>query len=319
MEIQTRHLPSLTPADERSGHASLREVPIGPFEAPGAFTVDVEEYFQVGAFEAVVARETWGRYPSRLANGLSVVEELLDEAGVRATFFVLGWVAERHAPLIRRLSEAGHEIACHGWDHRRVFGLSREAFRADLRRARRTIEEVTGARVRGYRAPSFSLDRRTPWAHAILEEEGFAYSSSIFPGRTDHYGMPGAPRWPYRPLRDGRLWECPVTTLEVFGRRLPWAGGGYFRLVPYRLFRAGCRRLLAARRPLLFYCHPWEFDPAQPMIKGAGLRSRWRHRLNLARMAERVRRLLGDFEWGPMDGWLRRDTFDGTEGDDDRR
>lgn len=304
MDIRTRQSFPKNRAGEPAKQADPIEAPFAGLPIRGAFTVDVEEYFQVGAFERVVRRDAWECFPSRLAEGLSVVTDLLDEAGVRASFFVLGWVAERHAPLIRRLAESGHEIACHGWDHRRVFRMNAEEFRADLRRARRAIEDATGIRVQGYRAPSFSLDQRTPWAHAVLEEEGFAYSSSIFPGRTDHYGMLGAPRWPYRPLADGRLREFPVTTLEVFGRRLPWAGGGYFRLVPYRLYRAGCRRLVAARRPFLFYCHPWEFDPDQPAILGADLKSRWRHRLNLSRMEARVRRLIGDFPWGRMDEWL---------------
>ncbi len=272
--------------------------------ARGAFTVDVEEYFQVGAFERVVARGSWDARPSRLAIGLRVVEDLLDRARVRATFFVLGWIAERHGALIRRLAEAGHEIACHGWDHRRVFTMTPDEFRRDVRRARACIEDAAGVRVCGYRAPSFSFDHRTSWAHAILEEEGFAYSSSVFPGRTDHYGMPGAPRWPYRPFVDGTLIEFPVTTLEILGRRLPWAGGGYFRLTPYPLFHAGLKRLARARRPFFFYCHPWEFDPDQPVVAGTGFAARLRHRLNLDRTAGRVRRLLADFRWGRMDAWL---------------
>ncbi|RMF70925.1 MAG: DUF3473 domain-containing protein [Alphaproteobacteria bacterium] len=271
---------------------------------PFAFTVDVEEYFQVAAFASVIARDDWDRWPSRVENGLAVVAALLDEADRRATFFVLGWVAERHGRWIRALAEAGHEIALHGYDHRPVFSMTEAAFRQDLRRARAAVEDAAGVSVTGYRAPSFSIDERTPFAHRVLAEEGFAYSSSVFPGRTDLYGMAGAPRQPYRPLADAPdFWEIPVPTLRLAGRNWPWGGGGYYRLMPDALYEWGVRRLVAAGRPVFFYCHPWECDPGQPRV-AAPLKSRVRHYLGLGRMRARLERLLRRHPWGRMDALL---------------
>ncbi len=273
-------------------------------DLPFAFSVDVEEYFQVAAFAGTIPREDWDRRPSRVETGLAVVTELLAAAGVRATFFVLGWIAERHAPAIRALAEAGHEIALHGFDHRPVFRMSEAAFREDLRRARAAVENAAGVAVTGYRAPSFSIDERTPFAHRVLAEEGFGYSSSIFPGRTDLYGMADAPRLPYRPLADAPgFWEIPVPTLRIAGRNLPWGGGGWFRLMPDALYEWGIGRIAAAGRPVFFYCHPWEFDPDQPRVP-ASFRSRFRHYLGLGRMRARIARLLARHRWGRMDELL---------------
>ncbi len=273
-------------------------------EPPFAFTVDVEEYFQVAAFAGVISRTDWEALPSRVEEGLAVLTALLDEAGVCATFFVLGWVAERHGSRIRALAEAGHEIALHGYDHRPVFSMTEAAFRRDLRRARAVVEDAAGVPVTGYRAPSFSIDERTPFAHRVLMEEGFAYSSSVFPGKTDLYGMADAPRRPYRPLPDAPdFWEIPVPTLRIAGRNWPWGGGGYYRLMPDALYEWGVRRLVAAGQPVFFYCHPWECDPDQPRV-AAPLKSRFRHYLGLKRMARRLRHLLRRHPWGRMDALL---------------
>ncbi len=271
---------------------------------PFAFTVDVEEYFQVAAFAGVVSRADWAHWPSRVEEGLAVLTDLLEKTRVRATFFVLGWVAERHGSRIRALAEAGHEIALHGYDHQPVFGMTEATFRQDLRRARAAVEDAAGIPVTGYRAPSFSIDERTPFAHRVLVEEGFAYSSSVFPGKTDLYGMADAPRWPYRPLADAPdFWEIPVPTLRIAGRNWPWGGGGYYRLMPEALYEWGLRRLVAAGRPVFFYCHPWECDPDQPRV-AAPLKSRFRHYLGLGRMPRRLRRLLRRHPWGRMDALL---------------
>ena len=197
-----------------------------------ALSVDVEDWFQVGAFETVIDKADWDGLERRVESNSDAVLALFAEAGVRATFFTLGWVAERHPQLIRRIVDAGHEIASHGWDHKRVFTMSPEAFRADLRRAHVAIAEAGGVAPTGYRAPSFSIDARTPWAHTILAEEGYAYSSSVAPIAHDHYGWREAPRFAHRPLLGSELIELPVTTVEVAGRRLAAGGGGFFRLLP---------------------------------------------------------------------------------------
>ncbi len=222
------------------------------------------------------------------------------EAGIAATFFTLGWVAERHPALVRRILAAGHEVASHGYGHERADRLTPEAFRADVRRAKRVLEDAAGAAVIGYRAPTFSIGAANPWAFAVLAEEGYRYSSSVYPIRHDLYGAPTAPRLPYRPAGSG-LWELPMTTLRLRGRNLPCAGGGYFRLLPYALSRLALRRF--ARRegaPAIFYFHPWEIDPGQPRV-AAPLRARFRHYLNLAAMQGRIEALLRDFAWGRVD------------------
>jgi polysaccharide deacetylase family protein (PEP-CTERM system associated) len=220
---------------------------------------------------------------------------------VTATFFVLGWVAERDAGLVRLIQAAGHEIACHGYAHRLIYGMSREAFRADVRRAKDAIADAVGAPVLGYRAPTFSVVRETLWALDVLGEEGFRYDSSIFPIHHDRYGMPAAPRFPHRvPLTGGaELVEFPITTLAVAGQRLPFSGGGYFRLLPYAVVRAALRRVNRRERmPAIVYLHPWELDPAQPRLPIRGL-SRTRHYVNLGRTARKLDRLLADFEFAP--------------------
>ncbi|MGZ8345969.1 MAG: XrtA system polysaccharide deacetylase [Allosphingosinicella sp.] len=266
-----------------------------------ALSVDVEDWFQVGAFEKVIARDAWETLPRRVELNTDRVLALFDEAGVKGTFFTLGWVATRHPALIRRIAEAGHELASHGWDHRRVFTMSESEFRDDLLRARAAIEDAGGARIQGYRAPSFSIDARTPWAHRVLAEQGYAYSSSVAPIRHDHYGWPDSPRFAWHPVGDARLVELPVTTVYVGGRRLAAGGGGFFRLLPYAFSSwAVARTNRTEQRPAIFYFHPWEIDPEQPRVAGAPLKSRLRHYTNLSVMRSKLLRLLREHEWGPV-------------------
>ncbi len=228
--------------------------------------------------------------------------ELFVRAGVRGTFFTLGWIAERHPDLIRRIVKGGHELASHGYDHQRVITFTPEQFRADLRKSRALLEQAGAVPVRGYRAPSFSIDARTPWAHAILAEEGYSYSSSVAPVRHDHYGWPEAPRFAYRPCVDSPLVELPVTTARAMGRTIAAGGGGFFRLMPYAFTRWAVRQVnREAGRPAIFYFHPWEIDPDQPRVENAPLKSRLRHYTNLSTTAAKLERLLGAFRWGRMD------------------
>jgi polysaccharide deacetylase family protein (PEP-CTERM system associated) len=267
-----------------------------------ALSVDVEDWFQVGAFEHVIDRGDWDRLPRRVVANTDKVLALFDEAGVKATFFTLGWIAERHPALIRRIAEAGHEIASHGYDHKRVFTMTEAEFRDDLARARGLIEEAAGQRVTGYRAPSFSIDPRTPWAHRVLAEEGYAYSSSVAPIAHDHYGWRGSPRFAWRPIEGAALIELPVTTAALAGRRMAAGGGGFFRLLPYAFSSWAIRRVNEAEhRPAIFYFHPWEIDPEQPRIARAPLKSRLRHYTNLSAMRGKLLRLLRSHEWGRTD------------------
>lgn len=264
-----------------------------------AMSIDIEDWFQVGAFENVIAKESWSTLPSRVERNSDAVLELFAQADVKATFFTLGWVAERFPALIRRFADAGHELASHGSDHDRVFTMSPDAFRADIRRARAAIEDASGQRIEGYRAPSFSIDARNPWAHRVLAEEGYRYSSSVAPIAHDHYGWPEAPRFAFRPLADADLIELPVTTVELAGRRMAAGGGGFFRMLPYRFSRWAIDRVnMTEGRPAAFYFHPWEIDPDQPRVAAAPLRSRVRHYSRLSAMHPKLRKLLGDFSWG---------------------
>ena len=267
-----------------------------------ALSVDVEDWFQVGAFETVIDRADWESLPRRVEQNVGRVLDLFEEAGAKATFFTLGWIAARHPALIRRIAEAGHEIASHGWDHRRVFTLDEAGFRADLRQARSAIEDAAGGPLTGYRAPSFSIDARTPWAHPVLAEQGYAYSSSVAPLRHDHYGWPEAPRFAWRPVPGSALIELPVTTVDLGRRRLAAGGGGFFRVLPYAFTRWAVGRVnVAEARPAVFYFHPWDIDPGQPRVANAPLRSILRHYTNLAAMESKLRRLLRDFQWGRTD------------------
>jgi polysaccharide deacetylase family protein (PEP-CTERM system associated) len=266
-----------------------------------ALTVDVEEHFQVAAFEQQIERDAWEIHPSRVARNTNQVLDVFAGRGVRATFFTLGWVAERNPQLIRRIVSEGHELASHGYDHTRAIKMDRETFHADVLKTRHILEDLGGVAVRGYRAPSYSIGASNLWALDVLQEAGYLYSSSIYPIRHDLYGMPEAPRFAFR-IRPGAILELPVTTIEVGGRNLPAGGGGYFRLLPYGLFRWGLQRVNQRdRQPGIFYFHPWEVDPDQPRVEGAPLRSQFRHYLNLKSTEARLGRLLSDFEWGRMD------------------
>lgn len=265
-----------------------------------ALTVDVEDFFHVQAFADVIPRSTWDDLPRRVEQNTERLLELCGRAGVAGTFFTLGWVAERHPALVRRIVAAGHELASHGFGHQRVDGLTPEAFRADIFRAKGLLEDAGGVSVTGYRAPTFSIGPKTPWALSILAETGHRYSSSVYPVQHDLYGSPDASRVPYRDAGSG-LWEFPMTTLRVLSKNLPCSGGGYFRLLPYPLFRFLLRRANAAQGAGLFYTHPWEIDPGQPRVAGAGRLSRFRHYNNLAKTLPRLERLLSDFAWDRMD------------------
>ncbi|KFG89858.1 Polysaccharide deactylase, PEP-CTERM locus subfamily [Sphingobium herbicidovorans NBRC 16415] len=267
-----------------------------------ALSVDVEDWFHVGAFERTIERANWDALTPRVERNTDAVLALFAEAGVSATFFTLGWVAERYPALIRRIADAGHEVASHGYDHARVFSMTPEVFRADLRRSRALLEDASGQRVAGYRAPSFSIDQRTPWAHSILAEEDYLYSSSVAPIRHDHYGWPESPRFAWKPVSGASLLEMPVTTAEFGGRRLAAGGGGFFRLLPYGFSRWAIRQVNSReKRPAIIYFHPWEIDPGQPRVPGAPLRSRLRHYTNLSVMAQKLRMLMRDFSWSRMD------------------
>ena len=270
---------------------------------PHALTIDVEDYFQVQAMAGVVSRDQWDTLPRRVEASTGRLLDLFAGAGVHGTFFTLGWVADRHPALVRRIVDAGHELASHGYWHGRADEQTPEVFREDVRRARLTLEDAGGVAVAGYRAPTFSIGPRNAWAYDVLQEEGYAYSSSVYPVRHDLYGTPDAPRFPYHPTRNAdRLWEIPMTTVRLWGRNLPVSGGGYFRLLPYDLFRLGLRRFARAEcQPGLFYLHPWEIDPDQPRIPGLPRTSRFRHYVNLRRTETRLLRLLRDFRWDRMD------------------
>lgn len=276
-----------------------------------ALTVDVEDWFQVGAFEKTLDRADWDGLECRVEHNVDKVLDLFAESGVKGTFFTLGWVAERFPAAIRRIVGAGHELASHGYDHQRVFTLTPEAFRADLRKSRDLLEQAGGVAVNGYRAPSFSIDTRTPWAHPILAEEGYAYSSSVAPIVHDHYGWPQAPRFAFRPVADSPLLELPVTTARLGGRTLAAGGGGFFRLLPYAFSRWAVGQVNRRNaRPAILYFHPWEIDPDQPRVADAPLKSRVRHYSNLDVMAPKLRRLIGDFAWGRIDALVERQRED---------
>ena len=264
-------------------------------------SVDVEDWFQVGAFENTISRADWDGLELRVGDNVARILDLFDEAGVKATFFTLGWVAERNRAAMQSIVNRGHELASHGYDHTRVFTLTRNQFSADLAKARSILEDASGKAVTGYRAPSFSIDARNPWAHEVLAEHGYAYSSSVAPVVHDHYGWREAPRFAFDPLPGSDLVEIPVTTALLGKRRLAAGGGGFFRVLPYSFTRWAIRQVNSDHRPAVFYFHPWEVDPDQPRVSNASVRSRLRHYTNLSRMAGKLSDLLGDFAWGRMD------------------
>jgi polysaccharide deacetylase family protein (PEP-CTERM system associated) len=266
-----------------------------------AMSVDVEDYFQVQAFAHCIDRADWDAFPKRVDLNTNRILDQFDAAGIKATFFTLGWVAQRYPELVRRIVADGHELASHGWDHTRVDSQDPAAFRADVQRTRALLEDTGGVAVKGYRAATFSIGASNMWAFPILREEGYIYSSSINPIRHDLYGIPDAPRVPFRPVADGVM-ELPMTKVRLFGRNWPCSGGGYFRLLPTMLYRAGLARVNHHdQQSAIFYFHPWEIDPDQPRIANAGWKSRLRHYTNLSRMDADLGRLLRDFSWDRMD------------------
>jgi polysaccharide deacetylase family protein (PEP-CTERM system associated) len=278
-----------------------------------AMSIDVEDYFQVSAFENSVDRRRWDRLPSRVSQNTERLLDIFAEADVRATFFVLGWVADRHPDLIRKIAMAGHEVASHGYAHRLVYEQTPDQFRDDLRRARIAIEMAAGCPVLGYRAPSYSITARSRWALDVLVEEGYVYDASIYPIHHDRYGIPDAPRHPHViECRTGRLWEVPGSTVRYGRVNLPIGGGGYFRLLPYQWTQWGMRRLnTVERRPGVFYLHPWEIDPEQPRLASGGLTG-LRHYTNLAKTEARLRRLLREFQFGTIADMLGREGCEGA-------
>ena len=267
-----------------------------------AFTVDVEDYFQVEGFANAIDRNSWDGFRTRVRGNTSLLLEMLDERKVRATFFVLGWVARKHPEIVRQIAAAGHEVASHGMSHRLIYTQAPEEFRQETRDAKALLEDLAQKPVTGYRAATYSITSRSLWALDVLCEEGFHYDSSIFPMRHDRYGIPDAEQRPHVLTTPGgaRLVEFPISVLRYGGAKIPVAGGGYFRLFPYGLTRWALRRLNARQQEFVFYIHPWEVDPEQPRVEGARALSRFRHYLNLDRCAERLGRLLGDFEFDTM-------------------
>ncbi len=265
-----------------------------------ALTIDVEDYFQVSAMAPHIPRSQWDSMPCRVERNVDVILRLLADSDAKATFFTLGWVADRYPGVVRRISDAGHELGSHGYAHLRASDQSPEEFLSDISRAKKLLEDLSGASVHGYRAPSFSIDHSNPWAFDCLLEAGYRYSSSVYPVKHDHYGMPDAPRFAYA-ARAGLL-EIPMTTTRMWQRNLPAGGGGFFRLMPYAMSRWLINRVNTIdRQPALFYFHPWELDPEQPRVDGATGKTKFRHYLNLHRTEPRLRRLLADFQWDRVD------------------
>jgi len=265
-----------------------------------AMSVDVEDYFQVSAFESVIDRADWDRLACRVENNTRKALALFADADVKATFFVLGWVADRYPELVREIVDGGHELASHGYSHRRITMLDRAKFREEIRTTKRILEEIGGVEVKGYRAPSYSIVDSTLWAHELLAEEGYRYSSSVYPIKHDLYGIPDAPRFKYD-IPELKMLEIPVSTIAMFGRNIPCGGGGYFRLFPYSLSRWAIECVNSSEgQPCNFYFHPWELDPEQPRQQKIPVKTRVRHYLNLNRMESRLQRLLSDFNWGTM-------------------
>lgn len=267
-----------------------------------AMTIDVEDYFQVSAFAPHIPRTQWENLPCRVERNIDCALALLDAGQAHATFFTLGWIAERYPAMVRRIVDNGHELASHGYGHRRVSEQNRDEFGEDIGRAKKLLEDISGNPVIGYRAPSFSIGADNLWALDVLQEAGYQYSSSIYPIRHDHYGMPEAPRFAHYPRGEGGVLELPPTTVALMGRNLPAAGGGYFRLLPYQASRWLMRRVNREDgEPCIFYFHPWELDPDQPRQQGISAKTRFRHYVNLTRMESRIQALLRDFRWDRMD------------------
>jgi len=264
-------------------------------------TIDVEDYYQVTAFENKIRFEDWGNYESRVVENTRKILEMLFEAGdIKGTFFILGWVAEKHPEIVKEIDANGHEIACHSYRHRLIYNMSPDEFRIDLMKSKNILEDITGKKVIGYRAPSYSIIKKSLWVLEILEELGFEYDSSIFPITHDIYGIPGAPRFKYK-LPENNLVEYPISTSKILGLKLPISGGGYFRLFPYWFTKMSLTTInIKEKQPFVFYIHPWEIDPDQPKVKGVDVFSRFRQYNNLKKTVERFKKLLKDFQFTPI-------------------
>jgi polysaccharide deacetylase family protein (PEP-CTERM system associated) len=283
---------------------------MSPAEKPitNALTVDVEDYYQVQALAGAHPMKDWDSRESRVERGADAILQTFADAGVKATFFTLGWIAERHPALVRRIVAEGHELASHGYCHTRVDSQTPEAFAADIRKTRTILEDIGGTPVIGYRAATFSVGPTTPWAWSVLEQEGYRYSSSVYPVARDNYGSKDAPRAAYRPPGGCNLIEIPISTVRMGHRNWPCGGGGFFRLLPYWVSREAIARVNRAdRTPVIFYLHPWELDPDQPRSRGVPLKSRVRHYLNLGKTQPRLERLVRAFQWDRMDRVFRLD------------
>ncbi len=283
-------------------------------------TIDVEDFFQVSAFESLVSKESWDSYPSRVTKNTRKILSILEEHNIKATFFILGWTANKHPEIVKEIAQQGHEIGCHSYYHRLVYNLTPEEFREDTKKAKDTLEQISGNKVNGYRAPSYSITQKSLWAIQILNDLGFSYDSSIFPIHHDRYGIPGAPRYPFvwKTSQDQpeignaynneenidnlhSLIEYPISTALFFGKNLPVSGGGYFRLFPYWFTKMALKKINEKeKKRFIFYLHPWEFDPDQPRFKEASLFSKFRHYNNLDKTKVRFERLIKDFSFGPM-------------------
>lgn len=275
---------------------------ITPAQIRNAMTIDVEDYFQVSAFAPHISRESWDSMPCRIERNIERILALLDERNVKATFFTLGWIAKRYPHIVRNIIDNGHELASHGYSHLRATDQSPNEFRDDITRSKKLLEDLSGQSVIGYRAPSFSIGKSNLWALDSLQEAGYHYSSSIYPIQHDHYGMPDAPRFKFQHQGPNGLVELPPTTVNFFGRNFPASGGGYFRLLPYSLSTWLMKRVNHVdQQPCIFYFHPWEIDHEQPRQKNIGMKTRFRHYVNLSRTESRIRSLLLDFQWGRMD------------------
>jgi polysaccharide deacetylase family protein (PEP-CTERM system associated) len=266
-----------------------------------AMTVDVEDYFQVSAFEPYVLKEHWDTLTHRVERNTNKILDLFEERSIKATFFTLGWVAERYPDLIKRIVSDGHELACHGYEHIRVTEQTPKQFRDDVSKTKKLLEEISGKEIKGYRAASYSIGASNLWALNVLQEEGFKYSSSIYPVKHDLYGMPNAPRFIHKPIKNQDFKEIPITTVRLGDKNFPCGGGGFFRFYPYTLSKWAFNRVNnQEKEPAIFYFHPWEIDPEQPRQHGLSFKTRTRHYLNLHRMENRIKRLLTDFNWDTM-------------------
>lgn len=266
-----------------------------------AMTVDVEDYFQVSAFEPYIDKSKWESLEHRVEKNTNRILDVFFEYDVKATFFTLGWVAERYPSLIKRIVDEGHELACHGYEHIRVTEQNQDQFRADIVKTKKILENLGGKVVNGYRAASYSINSNNLWAHDILADEGFKYSSSVYPVKHDLYGIPDAPRFCYKPLTDSDFLEIPITTVRFGQKNMPCGGGGFFRFYPYMFSKWAFGKINEDNQAAIFYCHPWEIDPDQPRQEGINFKTKFRHYLNLDKMEQRIRYLLTDFHWNTME------------------